>query len=130
MRLYEIERNEEIVLEIQEIQRHWPKPTFGIAEYLLPLTRDDAHGLAKGTSGQCTRMISRLLGHARAGSDEHMVLSYLASLPDDAWKRLRNDTGDAFFDIERKFRKICPQCAELVKTAASVCRYCDHQFDR
>jgi hypothetical protein len=25
--------------------------------------------------------------------------------------------------------KLCPQCAESVKAAASVCRYCGHQFE-
>jgi hypothetical protein len=28
-----------------------------------------------------------------------------------------------------KDTKICPQCAEGVKAAARVCRFCGHQFD-
>ena len=27
------------------------------------------------------------------------------------------------------YTKVCPACAETVKAAAKVCRYCSHSFD-
>lgn len=41
-------------------------------------------------------------------------------LGDEEWRE------DAL--IERRRRKRCPDCAELVKPQARVCRYCRHDF--
>jgi ribosomal protein L40E len=36
--------------------------------------------------------------------------------------------GTLTVTYERREEKICPRCAERVKTAALVCRFCGHQF--
>jgi hypothetical protein len=38
-------------------------------------------------------------------------------------------TKSADSDRGSAFTKICPRCAESVKAAAAVCRYCGHEFE-
>ena len=42
-----------------------------------------------------------------------------------------NVTQEAFSDsvINTELEKICPMCAETIKKAAKICRYCGHKFD-
>jgi RNA polymerase subunit RPABC4/transcription elongation factor Spt4 len=87
------------------------------------------------TGGACERCGGRVDGRycPTCGRDqrptEPVTSRNDAAVAVDTEQRWRSGGGTPVSAYEADDTKTCPRCAETVKAAAQVCRFCNHEFD-
>ena len=72
---------------------------------------------------------SVLAGRKGIRSDPSLTVTYTRTAPTRSWRVLGDaDPSRAPQPVSDVDSKVCPDCAESVKLAARICRYCRHEF--